>query len=184
MRRKKLVKNNGEVIIRKWTKEQRLQAVSTYLILGNMAQTAIATEIPLQTLKMWKATEWFKDYMLKLQAEDLQEMDSKMRGIVNKSLKALENRLDLGDAQFDPKTGDIIRIPVKAKVALNISTELMTKRQKLAERPHREEHERTVEDRLLKLAEEFSRFAQNKAKALDITDVVIAPATPPQITQQ
>ena len=37
-----------------WTRNQKLQAVSTYLMLGNMAQTAIVTGIPLPTLKLWK----------------------------------------------------------------------------------------------------------------------------------
>ena len=44
-----------------WTQNQKLQAVSTYLMLGNMAETAVVTGIPLATLKIWKVTDWFKE---------------------------------------------------------------------------------------------------------------------------
>jgi len=151
-----------------WTQNQKLQAVSTYLMLGNMSETAIVTGIPLTTLKIWKTTDWFKEYCLQLQSEDVQQMDSNLKRVISKALKATEDRLDLGDAQFDQRTGEIIRIPVKAHVALKISTELMTKQQKLYENPIKEEVERTIDDRLLKLSEEFARFANMKKNTIDV----------------
>lgn len=156
-----------------WSQNQRLQAVSTYLMLGNMAETAIVTGIPLTTLRLWKTTDWFKEYALQLQSEDVQQMDSNLKRIIGKALKATEDRLDLGDAQFDQKTGDIIRIPVKAHVALKISTELLTKQQKLYENPVKEEVEKTIDDRLLKLSEEFAKFASNKIKNEKAVDVEV-----------
>jgi len=120
-----------------WTQNQKLEAVSTYLMLGNMAETAVVTGIPLQTLKIWKTTDWFKDYSLQLQSEDVQQMDSNLKRVIQKALKATEDRIDLGDAQFDQKTGEIVRIPIKAHVALKITTELLTKQQKLNENPLR-----------------------------------------------
>jgi hypothetical protein len=148
-----------------WTHDQKLQAVSTYLMLGNMPETAIVTGIPLPTLKVWKTTDWFKEFALQLKTEDVQQMDSNLKRIINKALKATEDRIDHGDAQFDQKTGEIVRIPIKAHVALKISTELLTKQQKLEENPIKEEVEKTIDDRLLKLSEEFARFASAKAKA-------------------
>lgn len=156
-----------------WSQNQRLQAVSTYLMLGNMAETAIVTGIPIATLRLWKTTDWFKEYSLQLQSEDIQQMDANLKRIIGKALKATEDRLDLGDAQFDQKTGDIIRIPVKAHVALKISTELLTKQQKLYENPVREEVEKTIDDRLLKLSEEFAKFASNKVKNEKAVDVEV-----------
>lgn len=154
-----------------WTQNQKLQAVSTYLMLGSMAETAIVTGIPLATIKLWKQTDWFKEYALQLQTEDVQQMDSNLRRVINKALKATEDRLDLGDAQFDQKTGEIVRVPVKAHVALKITTELMTKQQKLNENPVKEEIEKTIDDRLLKLSEEFAKFASNKISNVVPIDV-------------
>jgi|TARA_R110000868_G_scaffold205251_2_gene453673 ABC-type transporter MlaC component len=142
-------------------------------MLGNMAETAIVTGIPIATLRLWKTTDWFKEYSLQLQSEDVQQMDANLKRIIGKALKATEDRLDLGDAQFDQKTGDIIRIPVKAHVALKISTELLTKQQKLYENPVREEVEKTIDDRLLKLSEEFAKFASNKVKNEKAVDVEV-----------
>jgi len=149
-----------------WTQNQKLQAVSTYLMLGNMAETAIVTGIPLPTLKFWKQCDWFKDYCLQLQSEDVQQMDSNLKRVINKALKATEERLDLGDAQFDQKTGEIIRIPVKAHVALKITTDLMARQEKLREDPIREEVEKTIDDRLIKLSEEFAKFAMANSKTI------------------
>ena len=152
-----------------WTQNQKLQAVSTYLMLGNLVETAVVTGVPLPTLKLWKTTDWFKEYALQLQSEDVQQMSSNLKRVVEKSLKAVEDRLDLGDAQFDQRTGSIVRVPVKAHVALKISTELMAKQQKLLDNPVKEEIEKTIDDRLLKLSEEFARFAGPKmAKGIPV----------------
>jgi len=160
-----------------WTQNQKLEAVSTYLMLGNMAETAVVTGIPLQTLKVWKTTDWFKDYSLQLQSEDVQQMDSNLKRVIQKALKATEDRIDLGDAQFDQKTGEIVRIPIKAHVALKITTELLTKQQKLNENPIKEEVEKTIDSRLLKLSEEFARFANAKANTIEIEAVDVTPNT-------
>ena len=141
-----------------WTKNQKLQVVSTYLMLGSMTQTAIVTGIPYDTIRGWKPLQWWKDYALQLQAEDVQQLDSNLRRIVDKSLKSLEDRIDLGDAQFDQKTGKIKRIPIKAHVALKISSELMNQRKAASKQPVKEEMQSTINDRLLKLAEEFAKF--------------------------
>jgi uncharacterized protein YwbE len=89
-------------------------------------------------------------------------MDGNLKRIVDKALKAVEDRLDLGDAQFDQKTGKITRVPVKAHVALKITSELMTKQEKIHNNPIKEEVEKTIDDRLLKLSEEFARFDSMK----------------------
>lgn len=156
-----------------WTQNQRLQACSTWLMLGNLAQTAVATGVPIQTLETWKRSDWWKEACLKLQQEDLQQTTSTIKKIVAKALKSVEDRLDLGDAQYDQKTGEIVRVPVKAQVALKISTELLTKQEKLENQPIRQEIEKTVEDRLLKLSEEFAKFARAKQEAIDVPSRIV-----------
>jgi len=140
-------------------------------MLGSMPQTAIVTGIPLPTLKSWKCADWFKEFALQLKTEDIQQLDSNLQRIVNKALKATEDRIDFGDAQYDQRTGDIVRIPIKAHVALKISTELLTKQQKLTENPIKEEVEKTIDDRLLKLSEEFAKFASKKLGSVVPIDV-------------
>ena len=159
--------------VKNWSLNQKLQVVSTYLMLGSMAQTSLSTGVPLKTIEAWKTSTWWKEFALKLQSEDVQQMDSNLKRVVEKSLKAVEDRLDNGEAQYDQRTGKIARIPVKAHVALKISTELLTKRDKILEAPQKEEVEKTIDARLLKLAEEFSKFAEQKRKTIDLQMVEV-----------
>jgi hypothetical protein len=49
----------------------------------------------------------------------------------------------------------------------------MTKRDKLESNPVKEEIEKTIDDRLARLSEEFSKFAALKAKTIDVEVVEI-----------
>jgi hypothetical protein len=148
-----------------WGEDQKLQAVATYVMLGSLRETCLATSIPFDTLKMWKQQEWWKELQGQIRDEDVQQLDSNLQRVVDKALKAVEDRLDSGDYQYDPKTGKAIRIPIKAHIALKVTTDLLTKQEKLREGPVKLEVEKTIDARLLKLAEEFARFS--KAKTID-----------------
>ena len=134
-----------------------------------MPQVSLVTSIPLITLKVWKTKDWWKEYALQLKTEDVQELSANMQRIVNKALKTVEDRIDLGDAQFDQKTGAIVRVPIKAHVALKITTELLQRKEKLEQDPLKEQVEKTIDQRLLKLSEEFARFANSKV--IDVVPV-------------
>jgi hypothetical protein len=161
-----------------WTTNQKIQVVSTYLMLGSLTQTAVVTGVPYQTVERWKTMDWWKEYALKLQTEDIQKLDGNLKKIVEKALRAVEDRLDNGEAQYDQKTGEIVRIPVKAHVALKISTELLTKQDKIRSQPEIKEIEATIDARLTKLAEEFSKFTvQQNNRTVDVEMVeVVNPA--------
>ena len=147
-------------------------------MLGSMPQVSLVTGIPLITLKQWKTKDWWKDFALQLKTEDVQQLDSNLRRVVDKALKTVEDRIDLGDAQFDQKTGKIVRIPIKAHVALKITTELLTKKEKLEANPIKEQVEKTIDERLSKLSEEFARFASSKV--IDVIPVEKHDTTPQQ----
>ena len=157
----------------KWSQNQKLEACMTYCMLGNLKETALVTSIPYETLKTWRYSDWFKELMLQVRDEDVAQLDSNLKRVIDKALKATEDRLDHGDHQYDQKTGKLVRVPVKAHVALKVTSELLTKQDKLREKPDREVVEKTIDARLSKLSEEFMRFA--KAKTIDVvpTEVII-----------
>ena len=165
--RKKSTRTGGKAI---WTEDQKLQVAASYVMLGNLSEVALATGISYNTIKVWKYQQWFKDLLLEIRDEDIAQLDSNLQRVIGKALKGLEDRLDNGDYQYDPKSGKPIRIPVKAHVALKATSELLTKQDKLRARPEKAELEKTIDDRLAKLAAEFQRFA----KARDVTPVVKA----------
>ena len=159
MKRGKSKRTGGKAI---WSQNQKLEAVCTYVMLGNMAEACRVTGIPLQTMKCWKHTDWFKDLMVQVRQEDVQQLDANLQRVITKALKATEDRLDAGDYQYDPKTGKVIRIPLKAHTALKITTELLTKQDKIRDKPQQAEVEKTIDARLAKLSEEFSKFASSR----------------------
>jgi len=155
-----------------WTQNQKLEAVATYVMLGSLTETALVTGIPRDTVKSWKLTPWWKEIQSQIRQDDIQALDSNLQRVIGKALRATEDRLDAGEYQYDPKTGKVIRIPIKASVALKITTELLTKQDILRDVPERMEIEKTVDARLAKLAEEFQKFA--KAKTIDVVPDVIS----------
>lgn len=157
----------------RWSEAQKLHVVTNYLMLGSYIEVSLLTSVPLETIKSWAQQPWWKEACLKLQNEEVQQMDSRLKRVVDKALKALENRIDEGDVQFDQKTGEMVRIPVKAHVALKISKDLMERQDKIRENPVKEEIKKTIDDRLLRLSQEFASFASkklNKEVPIDITD--------------
>ena len=151
----------------KWSMNQKMQAVMTYLMLGNMHEASIICGIPYETFKCWKHTDWFKELLVTVRESDVQQMDSNMQRIVGKALKATEDRIDQGEFQYDPKTGRIIRVPIKANVALRITTELLARQDKIRAAPEKKELEKTIDARLAKLSEEFARFASTKTLTIE-----------------
>lgn len=165
-RAKKGPGNNGH-----WSDNQRIGAVTTYLASGNLSLTSVATEIPLATLNRWKASPWWKELVEQIRSEENLVLDAKLAKVVNKSVDELLDRVEHGDYQFDQKTGKVIRIAIKARDAAKITTDMIDRRQLLQGRQNSQKDTSKVEERLLKLAEEFSRFAVARKIPVEIIDV-------------
>ena len=145
-----------------WTDNQKLECVTTYMVLGKMTDTAVATGIPIATVKRWRYEDWFKDLMNQIREEDKQALNSKLAKIVDKTITHLEDRIEHGDFKLNQKTGKVIRVGLSARDALKVTTELMTKQEGLTKPVNQKQIEQAVDDRLAKLAAEFARFAQAK----------------------
>ena len=145
-----------------WSDNQRIGAVTTYLASGNLSLTSVATEIPLATLNRWKVAPWWKEMVEQIRSEENLVLDAKLSKVVNKSVEQLLDRVEHGDYQFDQKTGQIVRVPVKARDAAKITTDMIDRRQLLQGRQNAQKDTSKVEDRLLKLAEEFTRFSKSR----------------------
>jgi predicted Holliday junction resolvase-like endonuclease len=170
---KKKHRVTGELKFR-WGDDVKLQAAACYVMLGNMREVSAATSIPYLTLKEWKLAQWFKDTCAEIRDEDVQMLDSKIQKVVSKALRVVEDRLERGDYQYDPKTGKAIRIPIKAHIALKVTTDLLHRQERIRSAPQRAEIEKTIDARLSKLAEEFRRFAVAKeVPKEEPTDVVV-----------
>ena len=148
-----------------WSEAQKIEAVTTWLALGSLPLTAAATGIPKDTIVRWRYTDWWKELVLQIRSEETLALDGRLSKIVNKALAVVEDRLDNGNSQYDTKTGGNVRVPVNLRDSMKATADLMDRREILRQQPMQEQIEKTVDDRLAKLADEFARFA----KAKDVT---------------
>lgn len=155
-----------------WSQESRIQAVSQYLVLGNMALVSAVTKIPHQLLRSWKQLPWWKDMENEIRSTANLELDTKLSKIVDKSLDAVLDRVEHGEFVYNQKTGTIIRKPASMKDVAKVSVDLITKRELLRGNAteRKETTQISVADQLKQLAIEFAKWqpTTNRVEVLDV----------------
>jgi transposase-like protein len=149
---------------KQWSDSQKMEAIQSYLLLGNLALTSRILGIPEITLRVWKTTQWWKDTVAEIKSQEKVELSAKMKKLVGASLAVVEDRLINGDFQFDQKTGEVIRKPVNMKDAHKVAMD-MQERQDMLDKALSGEEDKgddNVQNRLLKLAEQFAEMATKK----------------------
>ena len=150
----------------RWSDNQKLEAVQTYLVLGNARLTAGALKIPLETIYDWKSRSWWKELEEELRLTDELQLSAKLQKITAKSLDAVEDRLEHGNWVYDQKTGGLRRIPAPLKDVHKVALDSVSQRDIILKRKDTTINDGQVEDKLEKLAERFAEIAANKIKNL------------------
>ena len=148
----------------RWSESQKIEAVMLWLATGSPTQTCAALSIPLATFEKWKPQPWFKEVVARVRDEETMELDTRLSRIVKKSLDLVEDRLENGNYQFNQKTGKLVQVPVNLRDSVKASAELMQRRDILRAKPEQKVLEETIDNRLLKLANEFAKFAKDASK--------------------
>ncbi len=161
-----------------WSEKQKLEAVNSYLLLGNLALTGRILNIPEVTLRVWKAQTWWKDAVEEIKSTEKIQLSARIKKLVDASMTVVEDRLLNGDFQYDQKTGQVIRKPVNMKDAHKVAVDMADKQEMLEKGDKPLQTEEHVEDKLLKLAEKFADMAtkkieqnQNASRTIDVDDV-------------
>lgn len=154
---------------KQWSDNQKMEAIQSYLLLGNLALTSRILGIPEITLRVWKRTEWWADMVTEIKSQDRIQLSSRMRKIVDASLTVVEDRLLNGDYQFDQKTGQNIRKPVNMKDAHKVAVDLQDRQDLLEKTEKPEITEDKIELRLLQLANTFADMATKRIE--QVTDI-------------
>lgn len=155
----------------RWSDTQKIECVATYIKLGNITRVSELLNIPRPTIVTWRATQWWADIEKELRAEENIVLSSSMKTLVDKSLLAIEDRLDKGDWIYDAKQGKPVRKPVSMKDALKVSTDLIDKRIAIATHENYTVAQENISEKLQKLAKSFEEFATTKAP-VNVTDVI------------
>jgi hypothetical protein len=152
-----------------YSDSHKLEAVKLWLITGNLATTAAALNIPLVTIKSWRYTKWWPELADEIRREGQIQLSQGLKKVAEKALEVTIDRLENGDWQYDPKTGQMVRKPVLMRDANRVANDMLDKHLKLDERPQQEEALKATQDRLQALAETFAGFAK-KVRKIEVID--------------
>jgi hypothetical protein len=156
-----------------WSDSQKIEAVKTYLALGEVRLTAAVLKIPEVTIHNWKSKEWWKEIEQDLRTQEDLVLSARLQKIINKSLEQVEDRLERGDYVFDQKTGKLVRKPVNLAVAHKVAMDMVDKRDVLNNKIPQSTSVDAIEDKLNKLAEKFAEIAGvAKRPVIEVTDVI------------
>lgn len=177
-------KRYGKVYIRKPRKEggwyddnAKIKVISTYLATGNWSLTASLCSVPLQTINKWKQNPQFKELMDQVIIAKKTETKNKLTKQVDLALTVVEDRLQHGDFQWDPKTSQMVRVPVKVRDAHRIAVDMIDRQEileaNIAKIQSKEEtsQKNALQD-LAAAFEKFSNTIKTEQKTIDVTDVV------------
>jgi len=160
--RKEVDKKPSEGSGIQWSTKQRREALELYRETGNLAACSRTLGIPLDTLKLWKTKEWWKEWMEERQIQTITERGKRMERLIDLASSTIEDSLTNGDKRIT-QTGEVIRVPVNAKTATAILDSSFSKAVEMEDRINgtlKKETEEKSEERLKKLFLEFARFAK------------------------
>ena len=148
---------------KRWSDQQKLEAVQSYLVLGNLSLVGRILSIPRITLCQWKASNWWKELVDDLKVQERIELSNKMKKIVDAAHLVVEDRMLNGDAVLNQKTGQIVFKPVSMKDAHKVAVDLLNQKEALEKlnAPQGEAVEGSM-DKLEMLAGKFAEFATKK----------------------
>lgn len=157
-----------------WSDSQKLEAVTTYLALGNLVLTASVLKIPEFTLRAWKQKEWWKEIENELAVQDDIQLSSRLKRIVETTLSAAEDRIQNGDWIYNNKEGCLMRKPVNLRDVHKVTMDLIDKREHLSGKSHVNQTVEAIDEKLAKLAEKMAQLAR---PVIQVTDVIEVPTT-------
>ena len=142
-----------------WPEKKKIEAVTAWMGSGSLPIASATIGVPLETIRTWRRMPWWKEIEQQIKDEDNQELDAKFSKIVRKTLDVIEDRIDNGNFQLDPKTGRVLRVPVNLRDTHRVMTDLVDKRKVIRNEPITTNSAEGVNDRLVKLASQFAEFA-------------------------
>ena len=155
-----------------WDEKTKIQAVQTFIKLGNSYHlTSKTLDIPRQTLIWWGKQDWWAALYDEFKQETNGEISGKLSRIIQRSLDIIEDRLENGDPFYDPRTGKFTRKEISIRDAHLIVKDNIYLQQAIEGNTTNSPDVASVTDKLAKLAKQFEDIA-NKKKEINVTDVV------------
>jgi hypothetical protein len=160
-----------------WPEKKRIEALTTFLATGSQAHTAAITGIPEPTIATWRKQEWWAERTKEIKDSENLVLDKKLAKVMDKALDAVLDRVENGEYMYDPRTGDIKRVPAKLRDVQKVAGDMIDKRQLMEKvaRGKEEAKKQITADHLVLLAKEFAKFAnggKEPSEAMDVSSVI------------
>jgi hypothetical protein len=152
---------------------KKTEVVTTWLALGKVPMVEAVTGVPRATIRQWKLQPWWQEMVDTIQTESNQELDTKLSKIIERSLDAVNERIEGGEFILDSKTGTVKRVPVKLKDVHRVAVDLLDKRDLLRLKPAERQEQAAAVDILKKLAGQFADWAKVHIKEPRIVEGVV-----------
>lgn len=105
-----------------YTKQQKIEAVAVFIVVGSIRETSRLVGMPYETLVGWVRSDWWADCITQTHSINRHLVNARTTTIINKAFNNVEQRLDNGDyATYDSKSGEVIMKPVSAKDSATIA---------------------------------------------------------------
>ena len=155
-----------------WSEKKKHEAVCLWVSGLNLTKVAVELNVPVETVRDWRTSKWWKDIAEDLQSEDAQHLDAKITKILDKSLETVMDRLENGEYIYDQRTGKIRQTPVKLRDANMAFNTLMDKRQLIRKQPTKITESVSTAANLANLAKQFEQFVTGKVAQPTIKECI------------
>jgi hypothetical protein len=157
--------------------QKYIEAATLYAVTGSFKRVSELTDVPAGTIRAWTQEARFKDLLREIRQENNEVIDAKFTEIVEKSCDLILDRFENGDHVWDAKSGQLIRRPINAKDLSQIGANTLTKRQLIRGEPTARVEQVSEDTRLERLAEQFTKIANQFKEAPKLEPVIDVEST-------
>lgn len=160
-----------------WPEKKRMEVLTTFLATGSQAHTSAITGVPEQTIRTWRGQEWWNERIKQFKSDNNLVLDNKLTKIMDKALDAVVDRIENGEFMYDPRTGEIRRVPAKLRDVQKVASDMIDKKTLLEKitKSKEESKQAITADHLVMLAREFAKFAnggKEPSESMEVSSVI------------
>ena len=159
-----------------WPEKKKIEVLTTFLATGSQAHTAAITGVPEETIRTWRKQDWWAERTKEFKSDNSLVLDNKLTKIMDKALDAVVDRIDNGEFMYDPRTGEVKRVPAKLRDVQKVASDMIDKKSLLDKvtKAKEESKQAITADHLILLAKEFAKFSTGKepSEAMEVSSVI------------
>ena len=142
-----------------YTQQTKTNAATLYCVYGDVEEVSKLTDVPIPVLRAWRQEPWWVEIQKQVFVEQNEKLSAQIAAVLEKAITQITDRLENGDQTYNPKTGEITRKPIEAKVLTSLFDSLSHQRRVTRGEPTSITAKVQVDDRLKQLENAFLRFS-------------------------